>query len=265
MANDETPNYKEVNELRSKNYSDTKIIDDLHHKGLNYTQTYDIMRMADLAKSGSEGMIMDDNKDFKAPGMGKESFPLPPLEPPANANFNSSNVPNPPINNQSSGFYSGQPNFSQSTPMPQNIAPPPGQVAQQEMNVPNHSTNMGITIEEIEEVVETIIDERWKEVSENIKKVVTWKNLMEQRFERMDQDIKNVKENFNELYRAVVGKVGDYDKNLMKVGSELKAMEKVFSQVLPTFTENVNDLARVAEDIKTFAIKDKLKVHKNKD
>ena len=151
---------------------------------------------------------------------------------------------------------------------PQSIPPPVSQspqFAQQSQTnysaMPlNHSASLGITIEEIEEVVESIIEERWKEVSENIKKVVTWKHLMEERFDRMDQDIKNIKENFNELYKAVVGKVGDYDQNLMKVGAELKAMERVFSQVLPTFTENVNDLSRVAEDIKSYAIKDKLKI-----
>ncbi len=106
------------------------------------------------------------------------------------------------------------------------------------------------TIEEIEQVVETIIDERWKEVTENIQKVLEWKNAMDERFTKMDEDVKHLKEDFNELYRAIVGKVGEYDKNILKVDTELKALEKVFSQVLPNFTANVNELGRIAEDIR---------------
>ena len=44
--------------------------------------------------------------------------------------------------------------------------------------------------------------------------------------------------------------MGEYDKHIMEVGSEIKAMEKVFSKVLPTFTENVNELNNITKKIK---------------
>ncbi len=162
----------------------------------------------------------------------------------------------------------GQDSNNQQQPSPPNMPPmgqppqgPPGGAPNRRPNVSDMPSPAmsggGTTIEEIEEVVETIIDERWKEVTENIKKVIDWKNLMDQKFERMDQEIKDLKENFNELYKAIVGKIGDYDTNLLKVGAELKAMEKVFSQVLPTFTENVNDLSRIADDMRIYFVKKK--------
>ena len=53
-----------------------------------------------------------------------------------------------------------------------------------------------------------------------------------------------------ELQQALVGKIGEYDQNILNVGMEIKAMEKVFQKVLPQFTENVNELSRVTQSIK---------------
>ena len=132
----------------------------------------------------------------------------------------------------------------------QDNAPPQGNTPSFPQAPQQEQGSSESTIEEIEQVVETIIDERWKEVTENIQKVLEWKNSMDERFTKMDEDVKNLKEDFNELYRAIVGKVGEYDKNILKVDTELKALEKVFSQVLPNFTANVNELSRIAEDIR---------------
>ena len=46
-----------------------------------------------------------------------------------------------------------------------------------------------------------------------------------------------------------MSKIADYDKNLLSVGTEIKAME-VFQKVLPTLTENVGELSRITKEIK---------------
>jgi hypothetical protein len=53
----------------------------------------------------------------------------------------------------------------------------------------------------------------------------------------------------------VLGKVGEYDKNLVNIGVEIKAMERVFQKVLPNFTENVHTLDRVTRDLQVMAKK----------
>ena len=72
-----------------------------------------------------------------------------------------------------------------------------------------------------------------------------WKEKVESQLSKIEQDIKNVKENFNGLQASIVGKINEYDKNIVNVGTEVKAMEKVFEKVLPTFTENVSELKRI--------------------
>lgn len=108
----------------------------------------------------------------------------------------------------------------------------------------------GASNEEVEELVESIIDEKWDVLSKDINKIVEWRNDVESRIAKMDQRFESLKDEFDKLHQALIGKIGEYDKNILEVGAEIKAMEKVFSKVLPLFTENVNELNRITQDIK---------------
>ena len=110
-----------------------------------------------------------------------------------------------------------------------------------------------------EELVEAIIDEKWNELVKDINKVIDWKQKADAKLSAMDQQISDMKEQFDKLHQAIIGKIGDYDKTMLDVGAELQAMEKVFSKVLPTFVDNVNELNRITENIKTPSSKVKKK------
>ena len=104
-----------------------------------------------------------------------------------------------------------------------------------------------VSREEIEEIAESIIDEKWKEFEEDIKKIIDWKDKTEARINQMDQQIKDLAASLNSLHKNIINKVSDYDRNLIDVGTEIKAMEKVFQKVLPSLTENINKLERMAK------------------
>jgi len=105
--------------------------------------------------------------------------------------------------------------------------------------------------ERIEEVAEAIIDEKWNELVKDINKIAEWNTKTDSRLTKVEGEIKNLKENFDSLHKGILGKITEYDQNLVNVGTEIKAMEKVFQKVLPTFSENVNKLARITEGVKT--------------
>jgi hypothetical protein len=104
--------------------------------------------------------------------------------------------------------------------------------------------------EGIEETIEAVVEEKWKEISATISKLNEWKETVDARMTKFEQSMKDIKADMDNLHKAIVSKIGEYDQNLLNVGTEIKAMEKVFSKVLPTFTENVNELARVTKGIK---------------
>jgi len=130
----------------------------------------------------------------------------------------------------------------QGAPMPQ--VPPPAAR-------PTPNIGLGESQEErIEEVAERIIDEKWEEVTKENARIVEWKDATGTTITRMQQEIEDLRKTVDNLHKAIIGKIEEYDQNLSNVGVEIKAMEKVFQKILPTFTENVNTLSRIAKNAK---------------
>lgn len=128
---------------------------------------------------------------------------------------------------------------------PQQFMPPPSMQQPMEMN----------SSESTEELVETIIEEKWNELMKDITRIIEWKNKTETRIAAMDQQFKDLKDNFDKLHSAIVSKIGEYDQNILNVGTEIKAMEKVFQKVLPSFTDNVSELTRITQELKDMKAK----------
>ena len=102
----------------------------------------------------------------------------------------------------------------------------------------------------INEVAEAIINEKWEEVFGEIQKVISWKEKVETDMQKMRDDIAGIKDEFNALRQGILGKIGEYDEHMRDVGSEVKAVHKVFQDVIPQFTENVAEISRVAKSLK---------------
>src|SRR3989344_5635130 len=118
--------------------------------------------------------------------------------------------------------------------------------SQQPMNQPQVQQPQ-IDKDQIEEVAEAIIDEKWKEFEEDLKVIIEWKEKTESKISKFEQEISDLAANINSLNRNITGKISEYDKNISSVGTEIKAMEKVFEKVLPSLTENVNKLERMSK------------------
>lgn len=102
--------------------------------------------------------------------------------------------------------------------------------------------------ERIEEIAEAIIDEKWQELVKDVKKVIDWKDTVESKMDHLDQEIRDLKVSMDNMQKALFGKIADYDKSISDVGTEIKAMEKVFQKILPTLTESVNKLDRMSQN-----------------
>ncbi len=112
------------------------------------------------------------------------------------------------------------------------------------------STDMGNIYERIEEITESMIDEKWDELIAEVKKIIEWKNKVEEKQIKMTADLEKLKQDFTVLHQGVLGKMEEYDTRMQDVGTELKAVGKVFKDVIPTFVDNVKDLSRVTEDLR---------------
>ena len=102
----------------------------------------------------------------------------------------------------------------------------------------------------IEEIAESIIDEKWDLLIIEVKKIIEWKTKMEETVSILHHDVDKLKDDFKILHQGVLGKLEDYDNRMRDVGTELKAVGKVFKDVIPTFVENVKELSSVTQGMR---------------
>ena len=96
-----------------------------------------------------------------------------------------------------------------------------------------------------EAIVESLVQEKWKELQDKMQAFEQWKDDMDSKVHKIEESVNALKESFNNLHQGVLGKISEYDTNLKDVGSSVKAMDKVFKNVLPTLTESVSKLGRI--------------------
>ncbi len=200
----------DILQMKQQGLSNNQIIQNLQRSGYTNTQIFDAMNQAD-AKMAVEGA---------QPGPAQQA---------------SVQQPEP-------------------QPSPQMFTQPPSDIPSSTFANPTPSSTMELSPStytdsqvKTEELVEAIIEEKWSELIKDVNKIVEWKNKMENKISELEVQLETLKDSFSDLNKAVVGKVNEYDKHILEVGSDIKAMEKVFSKVLPTFTENVNELSRIAK------------------
>jgi len=209
--------------MRQKGLSNHQIVQQLQREGYTTTQVFDAMNQADL-KGGVE--MPKAGPGFDSPEL-KNPMGAPPQQMP------------PPM------AGSGDP-IGQDPGMQQALQPPP---MQEPMSSEPRSA-APLELERIEEIAEAIIDEKWNDLVKTINKIIDWKDQVESRMGKMEQEFTDLKTDFTALHKGILGKVGDYDKNLTNIGTQIQAMEKVFQKTLPTFTENINELNRITDQIK---------------
>ncbi len=118
------------------------------------------------------------------------------------------------------------------------------------MPMPSRGAEDSNIYERIEQITESMIDEKWDELIAEVKKIIEWKEKIEEKQNRMINDLENLKEDFKTLHEGVLGKLEDYDGRMRDVGTELKAVGKVFKDVIPEFVENVKELKGITEKSK---------------
>lgn len=114
---------------------------------------------------------------------------------------------------------------------------------------PNNSFNIDEDIEKIEEIAESIVDEKWKDFMESVQKIIRWKDNTEKRMNVIEERFEDIKKSFDSMQAAVTKKIDVYDKNVAEVNTGVRAMEQVFQKVLPKLTDNVNELSRITKKI----------------
>lgn len=104
--------------------------------------------------------------------------------------------------------------------------------------------------DQMQELVESIVEEKWGQVIEKFGDLGVWKERTNRDIIALKQELVRTQDRFAQLQRAVLGKVAEYNDNISNVNSELKALEKVFEKIIEPLTHNVKELQKITERLK---------------
>ncbi len=135
--------------------------------------------------------------------------------------------------------------YDESSTYSTNMKFPQPESSYQERPAITHST------EHIQELVESVINEKWVEFTQNIGDLVIWKEKVNTDLIAIKQEILRTQSRFENIQKAMLGRVEDYGKGITELGTEMKALEKVFEKILEPLTTNIKELTKITNELKS--------------
>ena len=133
--------------------------------------------------------------------------------------------------------------------------PTDGAVAREEqISIPAKRVNLeqpAIDItERIHEIAESIVNEKWEEFMGRVGDLTAWQERVNMNISAIKQEIVRIQDRYENLQKAVLGRVGEYDKGIVEIHTEMKALEKVFERIIDPLVTNVKELERITTKLK---------------
>ncbi|MDD5177671.1 MAG: hypothetical protein PHT54_00085 [Candidatus Nanoarchaeia archaeon] len=101
-----------------------------------------------------------------------------------------------------------------------------------------------------EELIESLIEEKWQQVIQGIGDIDVWKARVKDDLLSVKQEIVRITNRFDSLQAAVLSKVNEYSSTLSEVSSDIKALEKVMERIIEPLTTNIKELDRITDELK---------------
>ena len=121
-------------------------------------------------------------------------------------------------------------------------------ISQQPVNP--QPSNQDTLFARIESITENLVDEKWKDLVEEVQKIIDWKEKSSTQLTKFSNDLEKLKSDFETLHQGILGKVQAYDGSISKVNVELSALSGVFKDTIPLFVESVKELKDITSSLK---------------
>ncbi len=130
------------------------------------------------------------------------------------------------------------------------IAPSPSQTKQQSQLQPQQEFLNRDMSERIQEIAESIIQEKWDDFMGKIGDINLWKGKIDTGLISVKQELIRTNQRFENMEKAILSKTRDYQRTMEDVSSEMKTLEKVFEKIITPLTENIKELSRITKQLK---------------
>ena len=105
-------------------------------------------------------------------------------------------------------------------------------------------------LDDVEALIEQIIEEKWKTTIERMGNLDVWREKVRTDVSSIKQELIRLEHRFENIEKAVLGKISQYDRNIVNIGNEIKVLEQVFQKIMTPLTTNIKELDRITKELK---------------
>ena len=105
-------------------------------------------------------------------------------------------------------------------------------------------------IEEIESLIESVVEEKWRQAMESFEDFNIWKEKARTEIISVKQELLRLGQRFENMEKAMIGRVHEYDTHVLNIGAEIKAIEKVLQKIMQPLSENIRELDKITKKLK---------------
>lgn len=98
------------------------------------------------------------------------------------------------------------------------------------------------TATEVEEVVEAVVEEKWKQLEFRLDAIEKRFDAVNERLHDVDLQMRTIKESGNVASGGIEGKLDKYHDNLDQIDARIGSIEKAFKETLPSMIESVRSV-----------------------
>lgn len=106
-------------------------------------------------------------------------------------------------------------------------------------------------LENIQQILEQIINEKWKNSSSDLNSLRSSVNINTNSIENIKDNLEKLGQRIDSIQNTMVGKTEEYNKTISDVNIELQAFEKVIDRLVPAISDSIRELRDLIDDLKT--------------
>ncbi len=120
----------------------------------------------------------------------------------------------------------------------------------QQAQYPEYQYAEPLDTEMIGEVVEQILEEKTEDMQKKLDELSKFQIEIQGRTDNLNDRLRRIESSIDRLQASVIGRVGDYGKNISDLKKEMQLTQESFSKVINPLSEHMKELKKIAEGFK---------------
>ena len=128
---------------------------------------------------------------------------------------------------------------------------PQPSVQESDQSYESSNTINNQNLESIQQILEQIINEKWKNSAEELNSLRSSVNINTNSIENIKDNLEKLSQRIDNIQNTMVGKTEEYNRTISDVNIELQAFEKVIDRLIPAISDSIKELRDLIDDLKT--------------